>query len=261
MNSECYRLLLSCSNICRRTVPSDPEEECPYDVMVGTQEDEPIYQDEEPIYDSPKAKTGEEKTTEEPVYEYQDEGEGEDPIYDAIPVRPPPGRKISTEADGFFSPIRTRTHAYSMVRPKPAEKPSSIRQRKESFELVDIKQATLSTDPNKSPGKTPKYTQVVHREAALEEEDDETYNVPSMVKPTDDDEEIYYAPSLQNREPAKPPRRPVPQLPGSPSLPPPTRPPPSLPSPPLPPRSDLVEDPESQYVVQDPHENLVFNGE
>ena len=131
-----------------------------------------------------------------------------------------------------------------MMRPK----------RRESFEMVQIKQAGLSTD-KPAPEKPVRYTQVT-REPALEEEDD-IYNVPSLNKPAAvEGDDIYFAPSLQKKqEPVVPgpPSRPVPQLPGPPSRPPPSRPPPSLP-----PRTDQPGD---EYVVQDPDEKLVTHGE
>ena len=246
-------------NTCRRTVLSD-EEECPYDTLGSPETKGP----DEPIYDSPKSRveTETDKKTGEVVYETipsktagdeeKEEGGVEDPLYDAIPQKPP-NRKISTEIDGFldqFHTPRTRTHAYSMVRPKVGDASG-----KNAYEMVDIKQAKLSTDTSTSPDKPVKYT-VVHREDVLKEEDDEIYNVPSLVKPAGEVEgeydDIYQAPSLQKPQP---PSRPVPKLPEMP-----TRRPPPVPPPAKPPRTDIKSD-DSEYVVQDPDKKLVSNGE
>jgi hypothetical protein len=196
----------------------------------------------------------------------------EDPLYDSVPAKIP-GRKVSTEVDGFFNqfpaPMRTRTQAYSIVRPKATD---TNRQRKESYEMVTVKQAKLSTDTNTTPDKPVKYIEV-HRDKVLQEED-EIYDAPSLNKQSEHSEEtysdIYFAPSLQKPTPSeppgpKPPARPVPQLPGHPGHPSqlpghPSRPPPPAPRPAIPPRHEPSSSGQV-YVVQDPDRKLIDNGE
>lgn len=189
--------------------------------------------------------------------------EEEESPYD-VPKNPAKSRdrKISTEMDGVFTPIRTRTHAYTIVRPKkPDSEKLTERQRRESFELVEVKQAKLSTDISQTTtSASPRYTAVNTRATdVIAEEDDDLYNVPSLVRQqhvddNDDDDEIYDAPSLSK------PTRPVPELPeqskvytqGVP-----TRPPPSLPPPPiLPPRTDLEDE---EYANQGEYSQPVCN--